>query len=104
MSGLSVYETHALKEIHNWKNPEIGWFGQAMKITNQPMDKAGDLLLDTPEIGFAIRKSIEGLTSICNDAAQWSVRPEAIFEEFRPSGHSNIKNHKDLADLDLRRH
>lgn len=101
MPNLSTYEKHALKEIHNWKNPEIGWFGQAMKIINQPLDKAGDLLLDTPGVGFAIRKSIEGLTSICNDAAQWSVRPEAIFEEFRSAGHGDVKNHKDLIQLDL---
>lgn len=101
MPNLSTYEKHALKEIHNWKNPEIGWFGQAMKIINQPLDKAGDLLLDTPGVGFAIQKSIEGLTSICNDAAQWSVRPEAIFEEFRSAGHGDVKNHKDLIQLDL---
>lgn len=101
MPNLSTYEKHALKEIHNWKNPEISWFGQAMKIINQPLDKAGDVLLDTPGVGFAIRKSIEGLTSICNDAAQWSVRPEAIFEEFRSAGHGDVKNHKDLIQLDL---
>ncbi|WP_460057675.1 EcsC family protein [Pseudomonas sp. S2_D06] len=101
MPNLSTYEKHALKEIHNWKNPEIGWFGQAMKIINQPLDKAGDLLLDTPGVGFAIQKSIEGLTSICNDAAQWSVRPEAIFEEFRSVGHGDVKTHKDLIQLDL---
>lgn len=101
MPNLSTYEKHALKEIHNWKNPEIGWFGQAMKVINQPLDKAGDLLLDTPGVGFAIQKSIEGLTSICNDAAQWSVRPEAIFEEFRSAGHGDVKTHKDLIQLDL---
>jgi hypothetical protein len=101
MPSLSDYEKHALKEIHNWKNPEIGWFGQAMKIINQPLDAAGDFVLDAPAIGFAIRKSIEGLTSICNDAAQWSVRPDAIFEEFRSAGHAEIKTHEDLVNLDL---
>ncbi len=41
------------------------------------------------------------MTSVCHDAAQWSVRPEAIFEEFRGDGHSTIKTHKDILDLDL---
>ena len=101
MKQLSTYEEHALKEIHAWKNPEIGWFGQAMKIVNQPLDKAGDLLLDSPAVGPVLRKAIEGLTSICNDAAQWSVREDAIFKEFREAGHQNINSHSDLIHLEL---
>ncbi|MDY0936176.1 EcsC family protein [Pseudomonas viridiflava] len=101
MSNLSKYEQHALKEIHNWKEPEVGWFGRAMRVINQPLDKAGDLLFNAPGVGPAIRGAIEGLTSVCHDAAQWSVRPEAIFEEFRGDGHSTIKTHKDILDLDL---
>lgn len=101
MPNMTKYEEHALKEIHAWKEPEIGWFGQAMKVINKPLDTAGDLLIDSPGVGFALRKAIEGLTSVCNDAAQWSVRPEAIFEEFRKAGHHEIKSHDDLVRLDL---
>ena len=50
MSAMSKYEQHALREIHAWKNPEIGWFGQGMKVLNWPLDKAGDLILATPEL------------------------------------------------------
>lgn len=101
MPNMTKYEEHALKEIHAWKNPEIGWFGQAMKVINKPLDKAGDLLIDSPGVGFALRNAIEGLASVCNDAAQWSVRSNAIFEEFREAGHHEIKNHDDLNKLDL---
>lgn len=101
MDNMTEYEVHALKEIHAWKNPEIGWFGQAMKIINKPVDAAGDLLIDSPGVGFALKKAIEGLTSVCNDAAQWSVRPEAIFKEFRGDGHTEINSHDDLLNLDL---
>lgn len=101
MGKMSKYEEHALKEIHEWKNPEIGWFGQAMKIVNQPLDKAGDLLMESPGVGFALQKAIEGLTSVCNDAAQWSVRPEAIFSEYRDAGHCDIRKHDDICNLDL---
>lgn len=101
MRKMSQYDEHSLKEIQAWKNPAIGWFGQAMKVINQPLDKAGDLLLDTPGVGFAIKKSIEGLVSVCNDAAQWSVRPEAIFKEFRDSGNHGINGHEDIVNLDL---
>lgn len=98
---MSVYEAHATKEIHEWKHPDIGWFGQAMKVINQPLDKAGDLLLGTPGVGAVIKKSMEGLVGVCNDAAQWSVRPEAIFEEFRDAGHLHIDKHDDVYSLDM---
>lgn len=98
---MTKYEKHAVKEIHAWKQPEIGWFDEAMKVINKPLDAAGDMLIDSPVIGDALKKAIEGLTSVCNDAAQWSVRPEAIFEEFREAGHTEISSHNDLANLSL---
>lgn len=101
IDNMTNYEAHALKEIHAWKNPEIGWFGQAMRVINKPVDAAGDLLIDSPGVGFALKKAIEGLTNVCNDAAQWSVRPEAIFKEFRDDGYVNINSHDDLLNLDL---
>lgn len=101
MCSMTKYEKHALKEIHEWKNPEIGWFGQAMTVINQPINKAGDLLLSAPWAGKVIKKSMEGITSLANDAAQWSVRPEAIFSEFRGAGHASVKTHEDIIKLEL---
>ena len=101
MSTISDYEQHALREIHAWKNPKIGWFGQGMKTINWPLDKAGDLILTTPGLGDAIRTSIQGLTGVCNDFAQWSVRPEVICEEFRKAGHPGINKPADVFTLNL---
>ncbi len=101
MNKPSEYERRVLREIHAWKNPEVGWFGQAMKIVNWPLDKAGDLVLATPGVGDIIRLSIKGVTSVCNDVAQWSVRPEAIYAEFRGYGHTAIKKPADTLTLDL---
>ncbi len=95
------YDEQAIKEIHAWKNPELGWFGQAMRIVNWPFDKAGDIVLSTPGVGDAIRLSIQGLTGVCNDLAQWSVQKEAIFSEFRKAGHDGINLEADIIDLDL---
>ena len=101
MKTPSEYEQRALREIHIWKNPDIGWFGQAMKVLNWPLDKAGDLVLAVPGLGDAIRFAIQGITSVCNDLAHWSVRPEAIYEEFRKTGHAEIKKPADVFSLDL---
>ncbi|NTV81018.1 MAG: EcsC family protein [Candidatus Aminicenantes bacterium] len=98
---LLPYDQRALQEIHAWKNPELGWFGQAMKVINWPLDKAGDLILATPGLGDAIKGTIQGLTSVCNDVAQWSVQKEAIYSEFRKFGHSAINKKGDVHSLDL---
>jgi hypothetical protein len=102
MAEISDYDQLALREIHAWKNPDIGWFGQAMKVLNWPLDKAGDLILATPGIGDAFKLSIKGLTGVCNDLAQWSVRPEMIYEEFRKAGHSGITTTSDIFTIDLK--
>ncbi|TXG98333.1 MAG: EcsC family protein [Nevskiaceae bacterium] len=96
----STYEKHALKEIHAWKNPQIGWFGQAMKVINQPIDAVGDFVFDS-SVGEVLKKVVQGLTGVCHDAAQWSVRPEAIFDEFRRAGHPEVRTHDDIETLDL---
>ena len=101
MSTMSKYEEHALREIHAWKNPEIGWFGEAMKVVNWPLEKAGDLILAAPGLGDAIRHSMRGLAGVCNDLAQWSVRPEVIYEEFRKAGHREISKCTDIRTIEL---
>ncbi|MDP6543489.1 MAG: EcsC family protein [Phycisphaerae bacterium] len=98
--SLSSYEREALKGIHLWKDPKITWFGQAMRFINWPLDKAGNAAMATPGIGWIIEKSVSGIVSVANDAAQWSVRPEAIYKEFRNRGH-NVLKPKDILKLDL---
>lgn len=95
------YEKRTLAEIHTWKNPEQTWFSRTMKVINKPLDYAGDKLLETPMLGDVIKNSISGLIAVCNDAAQWSVRSESIFEEFRSDGHAHIFRHEDIASLEL---
>ncbi len=97
----SGYDDRALREIHAWKNPEIGWFGQTMKLINWPLDSTGDLILATPGIGDVIKLSIQGLMSICNDAAHWSIPRESIYEEFRKAGHGTIRTGADIGSLEL---
>lgn len=96
----SKYEQTALAEIHEWKNPELTWFDYAMRTVNWPLDKAGDLIFAAPGVGDALRATVEGLMSVANDAAQWSVRPEAIYAEFRSDGH-DVEQSTDIFKLDL---
>ena len=96
----STYEAEALKAIHLWKNPELGWFGKTMRVINRPFDKAGNMVMNTPVIGWVIEKSVSGIVSVANDVAQWSVRPEAILKAYRDNGHA-VNKHSDVFELDL---
>lgn len=98
---ITQYDDRALKEIHAWKNPELGWFGHAMRVINWPLDKTGDLILATPGLGDAIKNSIQGLTGVCNDVAQWSVQKDAIYAEFRKAGYDGINKETDVFDIEL---
>jgi hypothetical protein len=99
-TGPSDYEKNARLEIHAWKNPKLGWFGWAMHTINWPFEKAGELAMKVPGIEWVIQKACSGLLGVLNDAAQYTVRHDTIFENFRKSGHP-INSHADIYNLDL---
>ena len=96
----SDYDKRAIAEIHQWKTPELSWLGQAMRAVDWPLSQAGDWILEQQLVGAAIRKAISGVVGVCNDAAQWSVRQEAIYDEFRRAGH-DLETPDDFASLRL---
>ncbi len=97
----SRYEARALDEIKAWRNPRSTWFRRTMKVLNWPLDKAGTAILKTPGVGTAISKAVEGLVRLTNEAAQLSVRPDAIVAEYREKGHRGVRGLADVTTLDL---
>lgn len=59
------------------------------------------MVLSTPVVGEAIQSSVQVLVGVCSDAVLWSVRPEAIFDEFRNDGHIHINHYEDIETLRL---
>jgi len=98
---LTAYERSAIASIHEWKNPQIGWFGKTMEVINWPLEKAGDLITEAPGVDWVIEKAIGGLVGLLNDLAHWTVRPDAIYEEYRKAGFEHIKTPSDIFSLDL---
>jgi hypothetical protein len=52
-------------------------------------------------VEWVVEKAIGGLVSLLNDFAHMTVRPEAIFEEYRKFGYENVKSVNDIFSLDL---
>jgi len=98
---LAEYEKSAVASIHEWKNPQVGWFGKAMEVVNWPLEKAGGLIAEVPGVDWVIEKSIGGLVGLLNDFAHWTVRPNVIYEEYQKAGFDHIKTSRDIFTLDL---
>ncbi len=99
-SEPSEYENNALKEIHVWKDPELGWFDHTMRAIDWPLNEAGDAVMATPGLAWVIQKTLTGILSVANDLAQRSVRPQAVFRRYRDLGH-RVYAHTDVIKLDL---
>ena len=97
---LTDYELKVLNEIHEWKNPSENVISRISKVINYPIDKGYELVNKVPGVEFAIEKSMGGIVNLINEGAQWSVRNEAIYEEFRKNGY-NINYGNDIFSLDL---
>ena len=98
---MTEYERLALAGIREWKNPRIGWFGKTMEVINWPLEKAGDLITEAPGADWVIEKSVGGLIGLFNDFAHWTVRPDAIYEQYRKSGFEHVKTPRDIFTLNL---
>ena len=101
MATPSEYEKQVVREIHEWKNPNLTWFGKAMETLTWPLEQAGNFVMDAPGIGWVIEKSVGGIVSVSNDLAQWTVRPDAIYAEYRKKGHDDVRSNSDVFRLDI---
>ena len=99
----SDYERLAREQIHDWKNPEQGWFGQTMRQIGWPVDRLSILLqnaADAAGLSDLISKALAGIVKVLTDAAAWAVWKEAVYAEFRNAGH-DVRQPADLFALDL---
>lgn len=100
MIALSPYERKALVSIEEWKNPTPSFFSRAISYVDKPLDFVGELVLKTPWLGDVLQKSVRGVLSVANDAAQYTVRSKAIIAEFSAAGHQ-VSTLRDIRSLDL---
>jgi uncharacterized protein (DUF697 family) len=96
----SDYENRALRKIRDWKDPKPGRFQNTIAALNWPVKKAGDAVSRIPGFDRLVEKTVGGLIRLLNDFAQWSVRPETIFTEYRAAGHE-VNSSTDILKLDL---
>jgi len=99
--NMSDYERSAVLSIHEWKSPQIGWFGKGMEAINWPVEKAGELISEVPGVDWVIEKAIGGLVGLLNDLSHWTIRQNAIYKVYRKAGYKHILTPTDIFSLDL---
>jgi hypothetical protein len=97
----SSYETAAASEIETWKRPSAGWMAKAATVVDWPLDRAGKIVMRTPGLGWAVERTVGGLVSVANDAAQWSVRRDAIYRHLAQASGFDVRSSADIYRLDL---
>ena len=101
MGDPSSYEQQAIEEIQRWKHrDEYGW-RRVARVLSWPVDKAGDLVMATPGVGWVIEKAVGGLVTLLNGRRlNGPVRPAAIYDEYRANGDA-IDGPRAIHTLDL---
>lgn len=94
--ALNTYEIDALHNILAWERREPGWIGKAFASL---MGAANDRMSDMA-VMQAVDNAVRGCVSLLQDGAAYTVRPEAIFAEYRQDGRS-VYCSQDIALLPL---
>lgn len=94
------YDRKTLAAIDAFKNPKRGALGKLVDTINKPIETVAEAAFDT-RVGEAVAKAIQGTVNLMNDGASWTVRQEAIFEEFRDDGHESVRSFSDIQALEL---
>ncbi len=97
----SSYEIQHTKEIHIYKNPQIGFFDYASGFLNKPIEKIYELVMKIPYAEEAIKKSIGGLINLLNDGAHWTVRQDSILRVYQDQN-LQISSLEEVQFLDLK--
>ncbi len=100
--ALSPYDRRALEEIDAFRKPGRSRAGGALSRITAPAGKAVGLVTGSV-LGEAVTRAIQGVLSLLNDGASWSVRTAAIHSEFRSKGHPHVHSPGDIHGLELER-
>ncbi len=98
---LTQYEANELQKIRDWRDPaKAGFLAKVTHVVNRPFEIAGDAVMKIPGVEAVISTSVGGLIGLLNDGAQWSVRPEAVYSEYRGNGLA-VNKREDILALGL---
>ena len=98
------YRKQAREQIAKWKQPDSTLLNKALSALAMPIDKAGEALMNAPQIGDALKQATERTLLILSDAANWTLDVQDTIEAYRTGSDvegATIKKLEDIANLPI---
>jgi hypothetical protein len=100
MQVMNEYERRALAEIERWKNREPTSLRKALAAVGKPFDVAASWAMETA-VGETVSKAVQGVVSMVNDLASWTVRADQVYADFHKHGHTHVASGPSIRTLSL---
>lgn len=99
MRSMNEYDRNAWERIREWERQEPGLLDTMLKPLCNGLAKVDSLLTDSL-VTTSVESALAGIVSLLQDVAAYTVRKDAILEEFRQDG-SAVHTLEDIRALPL---
>lgn len=104
-----IYVTRARQEIEDWKNPDNNWLDKTLAALSTPIVKAGDALMNAPQLGDTLKQATQSTIVTLSDAANWTLDVQDTVEAYQKAVDEDefdivgvsVKKLGDIKDLPL---
>lgn len=100
-----AYEAQVRQEIEDWKNPEKSILDKALSTFSMPIEKAGDALMSSPQLGDTLKQATEKTLTTLSDAANWSLDVQNVIKSYQKeddiAAESSVKKLEDIQSLPI---
>ncbi len=97
----SQYERDAIREIHEWLQPDQSWFGAAKTRLYDAYNAATDQLRKIPGFEWTVENVVGGILHLINEITQDWIPRATVFGRFNLHGHE-VDRLEDVLTLDLK--
>lgn len=89
----SAYNAQVRQEIGDWKYPDQNLLDKTVTVLSSPIVKAGEALMNAPQLGDALKQATEKTITTLSDAANWTLDVQDTIEAYQ--------NEPDIVELSV---
>ena len=94
-----TYIAKARQEINDWIYPDSSILDKTLAALVMPIEKAGEALMNAPQLGDTLKQATEKTILSLSDAANWTLDVQDTIEAYRNASDSDGADVKKLADI-----
>ena len=98
-----AYNEKVRQEIEDWRHPDSTLLDKAFAALTMPIDKAGEALMNAPQLGDTLKQATEKTIITLSDAANWTLDVQDTIEAYRnaPDMEVEVKQLEDIKNLPI---